>query len=281
MGCAESHSSEDRSVAHAPAGQEAHIEPESSNAQKAPAWQEAQAHPDPSLPLDAGGRSLDVLITGTSSGIGRATAELFLARGHRVWGVDVRPASIEDPSYQHFVADVRDCDALPHGLRPQIVVSNAGVQDSGDDIGVNLRGAINVCERYAFAGHHRPAPQLRAVVLVGSSSGHTGAEFPEYAASKGGVLAYAKNLAQRLAPLATCNSVDPGGVTTELNRPVMDDPELWGRIMDLTPLRRWATPEEIARWIYFVAVDNRFMTGQNLLIDGGEAGSFDFVWPDE
>ena len=48
----------------------------------------------------------------------------------------------------------------------------------------------------------------------------------------------------------------------------------------LTPLRRWATPEEIAEWIYFVGVRNRFMTGQNLLIDGGEAGDAHFVWKD-
>ncbi len=41
-----------------------------------------------SLPLDAGGRSLNVLVTGTSRGIGRVTAELFLARGHRVWGLE-------------------------------------------------------------------------------------------------------------------------------------------------------------------------------------------------
>ena len=97
-----------------------------------------------SLPLDVGGRVLDVLVTGTSRGIGRATAELFLSRGHRVWGLDVLGASIERPRYQHVVADVRERAALPADIAPQVIVSNAGVQDSGEDIDVNLRGAINV-----------------------------------------------------------------------------------------------------------------------------------------
>lgn len=232
-----------------------------------------------SLPLDHGGRSLKVLITGTSSGIGRAAAELFLERGHEVWGLDIAPETIEHPCYTHLIADVRRRDLLPKDLAPNVIVSNAGVQASEDDIDVNLKGTLNVCETYAFKDR-KAAPQLEAIVLVGSSSGHTGAEFPAYAASKGGVLAYAKNLAQRVAPQATCNSIDPGGVLTDLNLPVMEDETLWSRIMELTPLKRWATPQEIAEWIYFVAVTNRFMTGQNLLIDGGEAGSFDFVWPD-
>ena len=227
---------------------------------------------------------MDILITGTASGIGRACAELFLERGHNVVGLDVAEASIEHERYRHLIADVRDRADLPAGLEPEIIVNNAGVQDSPDDIAVNLRGTINVTETYAFTGDGlaaRPAPRVRAVVNVGSASGHTGSEFPEYAASKGGVIAYTRNVANRLAPQATCNSVDPGGVLTELNRCVMDDETMWGRIIELTPLRRWATPGEIAEWIYFVAVTNRFMTGQNLLIDGGEAGRAEFVWPTE
>lgn len=233
-----------------------------------------------SEPLDAHGRVLDVVISGTSAGIGRACAELFLARGHRVWGIDIANKSIAHEHYTHVCCDVRDIAGADVDVEPDVVVSNAGVQASGADIEVNLVGAMRFCEHFCWQEGHA-AEALKSVVLVGSASGHTGSEFPAYAASKGGLMAYTKNLAQRLAPQAVCNSVDPGGVLTELNAPVTEDPALWERIMDLTPLKRWATPEEIAEWIYFVGVTNRFMTGQNLLIDGGEAGNFDFVWPED
>lgn len=218
---------------------------------------------------------MDILITGTSDGIGRATAEYFLERGHSVVGFDRKPPALVHPNYRHEVLDICDADAYPEDVQPEILINNAGVQDSGRDIEINLMGTIRVTEKYAIAN-----PRIRAVVMVGSASAHTGSEFPEYAASKGGLLTYTKNAALRLAPRAVCNSIDPGGVLTDLNRPVMEDPELWDQIMALTPLRRWATPEEIAEWIYFVGVRNRFMTGQNLLIDGGEAGDAHFVWKD-
>lgn len=218
---------------------------------------------------------MDILITGTSDGIGRATAEYFLERGHSVVGFDRKPPALAHPNYRHEILDICDADAYPEDVQPEILINNAGVQDSGRDIEINLMGTIRITEKYAIAN-----PRIRAVVMVGSASAHTGSEFPEYAASKGGLLTYTKNAALRLAPRAVCNSIDPGGVLTDLNRPVMEDPDLWNQIMALTPLRRWATPEEIAEWIYFVGARNRFMTGQNLLIDGGEAGDAHFVWKD-
>ena len=217
---------------------------------------------------------MKVLITGSARGIGRACAEFFLNKGSEVWGMDILPSSIVDERYHHIIADVRNPEDFPE-LSVEILVNNAGVQESGDDIGINLKGVINVTEHYAIGN-----PDLKSVVIIGSASAHTGSEFPEYAASKGGLLAYTKNVAGRVAPHATCNSIDPGGVTTELNVPVMNDPVLWNQIMELTPLKRWASPEEIAEWVYFVGVTNRFMTGQNLLIDGGEAGASNFIWPE-
>lgn len=229
---------------------------------------------------------MNVLITGTSSGIGLAIALKFLKEQHNVIGFDVKAPASElavyskpsdgcTASYQHYIIDVRDQDSFPDGILPDILINCAGVQQEGDEIDVNLKGTILITEKYAF--HN---PNIKSVVNIGSASAHTGSEFPEYAASKGGIISYTKNVALRLAPEAICNSIDPGGVITSLNDCVMNDKVLWDQIMELTPLKRWAEPEEIADWVYFVAVVNRFMTGQNLLIDGGEAGYCRFIWPE-
>ena len=217
---------------------------------------------------------MKILITGTTQGIGKAIAELFLREGHQVIGIDRQEKSIEHPRYSHHVCDVRDKDRLPEIGGVEILVNNAGTQNEAD-IDINLKALIHITEKYGVQ------PDIKSILNIGSASGHTGAEFPEYCASKGGVMAYTKNVAMRVAPFgATCNSLDPGGVLTPLNDPVVNDPELWAQIMDETPLKRWATAEEMAQWAYFLTVTNKFCTGQNILVDGGESINYNFVWKD-
>ncbi len=215
---------------------------------------------------------MKVLITGTSQGIGKAIAELFLKKGHTVIGIDRADKSIENDLYTHFVCDVRDYENLPEVEDVEILINNAGTQNEAD-IDINLKALIHISERYGVQ------EKIKSVLNIGSASAHTGSEFPEYCASKGGVLAYTKNLALRIASFgATCNSLDPGGVLTPLNECVINDPELWGRIMDETPLKKWATPEEIAEWAYFMTVTNTFCTGQSIVVDGGESIKHNFIW---
>ena len=215
---------------------------------------------------------MKVLITGTAQGIGKAIAELFLEKGHEVVGIDKKDGSICHPSYTHYIRDVRDEKNLPEIDGVEILINNAGTQNE-DDIDVNLKALIKITEKYGVQ------EKIRSVLNVGSASAHTGSEFPEYCASKGGVLSYTKNVAIRIAEYgATCNSLDPGGVLTPLNECVINDPKLWAEIMDETPLKRWATPEEIAEWAYFLTVTNGFCTGQNILVDGGESINYHFVW---
>lgn len=215
---------------------------------------------------------MNVLITGTSQGIGKAIGEKFLKENYVVFGIDRQEGTIEHPGYTHYTCDVRDKEHLPKLPDIQILINNAGTQNE-DDIEINLKSLIHITETY---GIH---PGIKSVLNIGSASGHTGAEFPEYCASKGGVLAYTKNVAMRIAPFgATCNSLDPGGVLTELNECVIEDPELWQQIMEETPLKKWATPEEIADWAFFLTATNTFCTGQNILVDGGESINYHFIW---
>lgn len=218
---------------------------------------------------------MNILITGTTRGIGRAIAVKFLAEGHTVFGIDRKGTSIAHESYTHYECDVRDKEHLPALDGIEILINNAGTQNE-DDIDINLKALIHITERYGVR------PGIRSILHIGSASAHTGAEFPLYCASKGGVLAYTKNVAMRVAPFgATCNSLDPGGVLTPLNECVMNDPALWAQIMDETPLKKWATPEEMADWAYFLTVVNTFCTGQSILVDGGESINYHFVWKDE
>ena len=220
---------------------------------------------------------MNIVVTGSSRGIGKTVAKRFLSLGHTVYGIDLLPAAIENERYHHVVADVRKPETLPEIPDAAILFLNAGTQNGENDIETNLVGSMNAAEKYCAS------PALRSVLFNASASAITGQEFPVYAASKAGVVGYMKNLAIRLAPRGvTVNAISPGGVLTESNDPVTRDPALWQKIMDVTPLKKWATVDEIADWVIFLTLTNRSMSGQNLLIDNGEKDlNSTFVWTEQ
>lgn len=215
---------------------------------------------------------MKVLITGTSRGIGKDVALKFINNNHEVIGIDWNESTIEHPLYTHIKKDVRSND-LPCIKDVEILVNNAGVQNSDDDIDINLKGAINITEKYAIQ------PSIKSIVFMASASASTGAEFPVYVASKGGLVSYMKNVALRVSKYnATCNSISAGGVITPLNQHIIESPELWDLVLNETLLNKWASSEEIAEFTYFMSVHNKSMTGQDILIDNGESLKSNFIW---
>ena len=90
-----------------------------------------------------------VLVTGSAEGIGKAIALKFLNEGHEVIGIDLNQSSIEHSSYTHIQGDICDKN-LPDVQDVEILVNNAGVQESGKDIDINLKGTISITEKYGF-----------------------------------------------------------------------------------------------------------------------------------
>lgn len=215
---------------------------------------------------------MNIVISGTASGIGHAIALKFIKEGHRVFGFDIKKSSIDDPSYKHYLCDVRE-EKFPEVPEPDIVINNAGTFEEKDAIDVNLKGTIN------FNEHFIKSTALKSVLFIASASARNGAEFPQYAASKAGMVGYMKNKALELSrKCVTVNSVSPGGVITESNAHILESEELYSAVKAETLLGKWADPEEIADLAYFLTVVNRSMTGEDLLIDNGEMLRSNFIW---
>lgn len=219
---------------------------------------------------------MKILITGSSSGIGLSTSKHFLSKGFDVVGIDEKPSQINNPHYQHFVSDISK-DELPEIEGINYLFNNAGKQNSNDDIQNNLVGSIRVSKKYGYQ------KSMKSILFNASASARTGFEFDYYVASKAGIVGYMKHLASLLAKDGvTVNSISLGGVLTSSNKVVMEDKSSWEKIMEVTPLKKWASLDEINEWVYFLLVINKSMSGQDILIDNGEANlNNTFVWPEK
>jgi len=240
-----------------------------------------------------------ILITGASRGIGYATAKEFLALGARVAingrsEQSVATAIAELGGGDRLVAapgtvsSVDGCESIVsaaiEGLGGlDVLVNNAGVCiDSSiektdeaiwdETLDINLKGVF-FCIRTAL-------PALRkncgAIVNMASVSGLQGStEGAVYSASKGGLVNLTRALAIELAPQIRVNCICPGWVDTDMLRrdyvDLADDPAAVEReAIEEAPLKRVATPEEIAKAVaYLASHDARFITGIALPIDGG------------
>jgi glucose 1-dehydrogenase len=246
------------------------------------------------------------LVTGASSGIGRAVALAFGGAGAAVVvnylsGDDEAAAvvaAIKEKGSEALAiqADVSKEDQVQAMFGRMIeafgtidiLVNNAGLQKDArfeemtlqqwnTVIGVNLTGQF-LCAREAVKEFKRrgvrPGVSCAAGKIVCISSVHDTipwAGHVNYAASKGGVMLMMRSIAQEVAPhRIRVNSVSPGAIRTPINRPAWETPEAYAELMRLVPYRRIGEPEDIAGAVVWLASDEAdYLTGATLYVDGG------------
>jgi meso-butanediol dehydrogenase / (S,S)-butanediol dehydrogenase / diacetyl reductase len=231
------------------------------------------------------------IITGGGSGIGRATARRMAAAGAQVCVLDLDAAAADAVAAEirgrAAALDVSDAEAVRSAVEEaagamgglSIMFNNAGMGFLGPlheytpdawkrIIEVNLGGVFN--------GIRAAAPLIKAhgggsIVNTASISGvRPAAGEAPYSAAKAGVAALTAVAALEYAPDVRVNAVSPGMIGTKLTEPLRAFPDKWKDFVERTPLHRIGEPEEIADVVVFLCSDlARFVTGQNIVVDGG------------
>lgn len=230
------------------------------------------------------------LVTGVSSGIGKAVALRFLAEGYRVYGMSRRPSAIADPNFIHIAGDVsvsedrkrfvdaaRQVDVLVNvaGVAPKVRSDLLEMTEESYDyvMDINTKGTLFLTQLAANKIIKNPEEKgIRGYICnISSLSAYTSSvNRGEYCISKAGVSMITQLFADRLAQFGIpVNEVRPGIIATEMTAGVQ---EKYDRLIDggLLPIQRWGQPEEIADAVFAMCSGALpYMTGQSINIDGG------------
>ncbi len=221
-----------------------------------------------------------VLVTGTASGAGKATAAAFAEAGAEVTGVDIADqgevgwrtitADLADPeAVERVITETGPVDVLvnAHGVLEPLEIEDIGVADFDRAVAINLRSVFFLAQGFAPAMVEQGWGRIINFSSVVAYTG--GVTSAAYAAAKAGVIAMTKSMARKYARAGvTANSIAPAAIDTPLNAFLSDDERT--NIEAQIPVGRFSRPEEFAAVVLFLADDSAgYITGATIDVNGG------------